>query len=36
MYLTGVYEGPLELMNVPYGMWTDDETSAADNMSKEA
>ena len=36
MYLTGVYEGPLELMNVPYGMWTDDETSAADNMNKEA
>ena len=36
IYLTGVYEGPLELMNVPYGMWTDDETSAADNMSKEA
>ena len=36
IYLTGVYEGPLELMNVPYGMWTDDKTSAADHMDKEA
>ena len=33
MYLTGVCEGPLELMNVPYGMWAEDKTPAADNMS---
>ena len=36
MYLTGVYEGPLELMNVPYGMWAGEEEPAADNTSKEA
>ena len=36
MYLTGVYNGPLELMNVPYGMWVDEEASAADNIDEEA
>ena len=35
MYLTGVYDGPLELMNVPYGMWAGEEPDA-DHTIKEA